>query len=76
MSKPTHSSKTGTKKAQQGWPLVVYVWMVALGFASYLIARIGLDASPHPVHWLSGLAGAAIGTGLGWLWYQWRGDII
>ncbi len=58
------------------WPIVVYLWLFVGGFGGYLIARLAADAYPHPVHWLSGVAGAAVGWGLGWLWYRWRGDII
>jgi hypothetical protein len=62
------------KKA--GWPLVVYFGMIGLGLLSYVIARIALDGSPHPIHWVSGLAGALVGFFAGWLWYRFRGDII
>jgi len=37
---------------------VVYMWIIGLGFMSYVIARIVLGAYPHPVHWISGVVGA------------------
>jgi hypothetical protein len=57
-------------------PLVAYIWMGGLGLTSYLVARVVLDALPHPAHWGAGIAGAIIGYGLGWLWFRWRGDIV
>ena len=76
MSKYAKLGKAESKKARQEWPLVIYVWIVGLGFMSYLTARIALDGQPHPLHWLSGLIGAVIGFFVGQLWYRWRGDII
>ncbi len=76
MSKPTKSKKVSHKKARRDWPLVVYMWIVGLGFMSYLVARIALDAYPHPIHWVSGVVGAVIGYFVGWLWFRWRGDVI
>ncbi len=55
---------------------MVYMWILGLGFMSYLVARIALDAYPHPIHWVSGVVGAVIGYFVGWLWYRWRGDVI
>ena len=76
MSKYAKPGKAGSKKARQDWPLVVYVWIIGLGFAGYVIARIALDAQPHPLHWASGLVSAVLGYFVGWRWYRWRGDII
>lgn len=76
MSRTTRVSKPAARKRRQDWPLVVYVWMAGLGLGAYLVARIALDAFPHPVHWGSALAGALIGCGIGWLWYRQRGDIL
>ncbi len=76
MSKPTKSKIVRKKKTRQEWPLVVYMWIIGLGFMSYLVARIALDAYPHPIHWVSGVVGAVIGYFAGWLWYRWRGDVI
>lgn len=76
MSKHTKSKKVSHKTARREWPLVVYIWIIGLGFMGYLVARIVLDAYPHPIHWASGLIGAAIGCLVGWLWYRWRGDVI
>lgn len=50
--------------------------MASLGFLGYLALRVGMDSYPHPIHWLGGLAGALLGCGIGWLWYQHRGDIV
>ena len=63
-------------KKSKEWPAVVYFWMIGLTFASYVVARIALDAYPHPYHWMSGLIGAVAGIPLGWLWYRWRGDVF
>jgi hypothetical protein len=76
MSKYAKPGKADSKKARQEWPLVVYIGIIGLGFAGYIIARIALDGQPHPLHWVSGLAGAVLGYFVGWLWYHWRGDII
>ncbi len=78
MSRAKVSRRRTTREVEQNkeWPAVVYFWIVGLAFVSYIIARIVLDSYPHPYHWLSGLAGGAIGIGVGWLWYRWRGDIF
>jgi hypothetical protein len=52
------------------------MWIIGLGFVSYLVARIALNAYPHPIHWVFGAVGAVIGCFVGWLWYRWRGDVI
>ena len=69
------ASKFETKKGKE-WPAVVYFWAIGLGFGGYIVMRIVLDGYPHPYHWLSGLIGALMGIGVGWLWYRWRGDIL
>ena len=76
MSKSVKSKKVGGKKARQDTPMVVYVWVFGLGLMSYVVARIALAAFPHPVHWVSGIAGAMIGYFVGWLWYRTRGDVF
>jgi len=76
MSKTVKSKKVSGKKARQETPVVVYVWVFGLGIMSYLIARIALGAFPHPVHWLSGIVGAAVGYVVGWIWYRKRGDVF
>jgi len=76
MSKIARHTKSTPKPARKDWPLVVYVWISGLGFASYVIARIALDGQPHPLHWAAGLAGAVLGYFVGQLWYRWRGDIL
>jgi hypothetical protein len=76
MSKNSRPARRIHKATAKGWPLVVYIWMAGLGFLGYLSVRIALDAYPHPIHWLGGLVGALLGCGLGWLWYQRRGDIL
>ena len=70
------SFSTKAAKRRKEWPAVVYFWMIGLAFASYVVARIALDAYPHPYHWLSGLAGGLAGIPIGWLWYRWRGDVF
>ena len=70
------SAPANEKKQKKEWPAVVYFWIIGLALASYLVARIALDAYPHPYHWLSGLVGGVLGIGAGWLWYRWRGDVF
>ena len=55
---------------------MVYVWIIGLGFTSYVFARLALDGQAHPLHWVFGLVGAVIGYFVGRLWYRWRGDIL
>lgn len=76
MSKSARHTKGTAKPVRKDWPLVVYVWIAGLGFTSYIVVRIALDAQPHPLHWAAGLAGAILGYFVGWAWYRWRGDII
>jgi hypothetical protein len=76
MSKGSRPASRARQGVKVGWPLVVYVWMVSVGFLSYFVVRIALDAYPHPVHWLGGLGGAFVGWAVGWLWYRLRGDIV
>lgn len=70
------TSKPKTQKKNKEWPLVVYIWVVGLAVFGYIAARVALYASPHPLHWVSGLVGALIGVPVGWAWYRWRGDIL
>ena len=70
------SVRKNKKKVHKETPLVVWLWALGLGFLSYLVARIALDGYPHPVHWASGAVGAVIGFLAGWLWYQWKGDVV
>ena len=74
--KNIHRKSTRKEKTSKDWPLVVYLWIFGLAFLGYVTARIGLESYPHPIHWLSGLAGGMIGIGVGWLWYRWKGDVI
>ena len=76
MSKVARLRPAARTKGKDGWPLVVYVWMAGLGFLGYVVIRMGLDAYPHPIHWLGGLGGVLLGCGIGWLWYHRRGDIV
>lgn len=69
------ASKAETQK-NEDWPVVIYVWIIGLAIVSYVIARMVLDAYPHPYHWFSVLAGGVVGIPIGWLWYRWRGDIF
>jgi hypothetical protein len=74
MSKNT-SKVESRKKYRQLTPVVVYFGTFGIGVLSYFIARIALDAYPHPVHWASGFVGAVAGYFVGWAWYRMRGDI-
>jgi len=76
MSKSNVSGKAKVQKRQANWPVVVYFATGGLGFASYIVARVVLDGKPHPLHWISGIAGAAVGYIIGWIWYRRRGDIV
>ena len=73
-------SKTATTKAiekkSKEWPVVVYMWAIALAMSSYVIARVVLDGMPHPYHWASGIVGGLAGIPIGWLWFRRRGDIL
>jgi CHASE2 domain-containing sensor protein len=69
-------SRVGQKKVRKETPMVVWLWVMGLGFLSYVVARIALANLPHPIHWASGLVGAIVGFGVGWLWYHWRGDVF
>lgn len=63
--------------AKQEWPVVFYLWAIALGLMSYLaVGEAVLESKTHPVHWLAGLIGGVLGVGIGWLRYRWRGDVF
>ena len=62
--------------AKKEWPVVVYFGAGGLGFLGYVIARIALDGSPHPIHWAFAFGAAVVGFFAGWVWYRFRGDII
>ncbi len=77
MSKRAKKGKARSGPARGEWPLVVYLWILGLGFAGYIfVGELVLRTRPHPFHWLAGLVGGAVGVPIGWLWYRWRGDII
>lgn len=71
--RPRRPTKTNRRR---DWPAVVYLWTFGLGLSTYSVARLVLDGKPHPIHWLSGLGGAAAGIAIGWLWFRWRGDVF
>jgi len=74
MSKKRSNQKI---KEEKEWPVVVYLWAIGLGLASYLVVgEMAFEIKPHPIHWLSGVIGAIVGIGLGWLWFRWRGDVF
>jgi hypothetical protein len=64
------------KKVRKETPFVVWLWVMGLGFMSYLVARIALDGYPHPIHWAFGAAGAGFGFLVGWLWFRWKWDVV
>ena len=76
MSRIAKAAKNRMEMSAQGWPVVVYFALFCGGFLGYLIGRIALAGSPHPLHWLSGVVGAILGTLAGWVWHQTHGDII
>jgi len=76
MRRHTKLAKTKAYRAEEGWPLVVFVGIFVFGFASYLFGRLTFIEGPHPIHWLLALMGAVLGGFMGWLWYRWRGDIV
>ena len=77
MSKKSTKVRKQSEKKKEEWPVVVYIWALGLGFVSYVVAEAVFSTTkPHPIHWLSGLVGAIVGIGIGWLWYRWRGDVF
>ena len=74
--KVSKSALVNKNSRSKEWPVVVYVWIFGLAIFGYLIGRVGLNAYPHPYHWLSGLIGGGAGIPIGWLWYRWRGDVF
>jgi hypothetical protein len=68
--------KNNKHEKRKDWPVVVYMWVFGLTIMSYMVARIILDAKPHPYHWLSAIIGGLAGIPIGWLWYRWRGDVM
>ena len=74
--KVSKTASKNEKKKNKEWPAVIYFWALGLGLFSYVVARIALDAYPHPYHWLAGLAGGLVGIPIGWLWYRSRGDVF
>ncbi len=72
----TAATSANVQTKSKEWPAVVYFWALGLALVSYVVARIVLDAYPHPYHWGTGLVGGLFGIGIGWLWYRWRGDIF
>lgn len=74
--KVSKTASMAKEEEHKEWPAVVYFWIIGLGFISYVVARFALDGYPHPYHWVTGIAGAVLGVGVGWLWYRWRGDIF
>jgi hypothetical protein len=77
MSNKHSKQKNKTRKDEKEWPVVVYMWAIGLGLVGYLvIGEMVFEIKPHPIHWLSGIAGGILGLGLGWVWFRWRGDVI
>ncbi|HSB90250.1 MAG TPA: hypothetical protein VLD63_09535 [Anaerolineales bacterium] len=77
MAKGSVKGRKSAETRRREWPFVVYLWAVGLGFGGYLIVgRLILASRPHPIHWLAGAVGAAVGVPIGWLWYRWRGDVL
>ena len=74
--KVSRTQSRSTPQKSKEWPAVVYFWALGLALVSYLVARVTLDAYPHPYHWGTGIVGGLFGIGIGWLWYRWRGDIF
>src|SRR3989304_3497677 len=69
MSKTRKPRKGLSRRREEGWPLVVYLWIMGLGLLSYIVVgEMALRARPHPIHWaaalLCGVAGAG-GGGVG-----------
>jgi len=75
MGNRTKLAKAKEKSVKDGWPLVVYIWIIGLGLTGYVVGRLVFAAQPHPLHWALGLMGAIAGGVVGWIWYRWRGDI-
>lgn len=57
-------------------PITVIVFAVVLGFAGYFLGVILFNNQDHPLHWLGGLVGIAVGYLSGWQVFRRYGDIF
>ncbi len=73
---PKKQNTKTSKPEKELTPVTVYVTAFVLGILGYLTAEFVLGGRPHPLHWLAGIAGIAVGYFLGWLIYRRRGDIF
>ncbi len=65
-----------TEETHKEWPTLPYLAAFGGAILGYTIARIALNAYPHPYHWAGGLLGAILGLVGGWVWFRLRGDIF
>jgi hypothetical protein len=70
-AKRRHKAKRGSG----GLPFVAVAGAMAGFLIAYLAAQAALSPQAHLLHWLVAGSGAAMGAGLGYLWYRLRGDI-
>ena len=69
--------KQSEKRGPKDTPVVIYIWVIGLFLAFWLIGGEAiLEYKPPPLHWVAGLVGGVIGIPVGWIWYRWRGDVL
>ncbi len=64
-----------SRAAQDGPPLVAFVFSAAGILLGYLSGEVIFAARPHPVHWAVGLALGIIGWVAGKIYFRYKGDI-
>ncbi|MEX2161556.1 MAG: hypothetical protein WD751_06530 [Anaerolineales bacterium] len=57
-------------------PITVYVCAAGLGLLGYLLGEFVLGSRPHPLHWVTGIVGIALGYLLGKLVVRRYGDFF
>jgi len=68
--------KKPRKPEKELTPITVFAFAVVLGLAGYLAGEILFNNQVHPLHWLGGLVGIAIGYVIGWWVFRRYGDIL
>jgi hypothetical protein len=75
-NKVLKDTRISEKKKRTEWPVVVYLCAFGLAIFGYTLSNLGLLPLPHSYHWMTGVIGGVLGIIFGWIWCQWRGDII
>ncbi len=68
--------KRRKKPATEGIPLITLIFMMSGFLLGYLLGEILLSFQPHPMHWLGGAAGMALGYAVGQIVYRRHGDVV